>query len=141
LSWIALVDQFQHWIYENPQHTRDERKAAWIRFSSKYESLVIDWSGVDEGKGTSWQRQLHIFEVPFYYIEYGFAQLGAIAIWRNYRSNPKGTVDQYMEALKLGYTRPIGELYKRAGIKFEFSGAYIKELAEFIKVEIDRLSE
>ncbi|MFI5150880.1 MAG: M3 family oligoendopeptidase [Bacteroidia bacterium] len=140
LSWICLVDQFQHWIYEHPEHTRAERREQWLVFSSSFESQVVDWTGVEEGKNIGWQRQLHIYEVPFYYIEYAFAQLGAIALWRNYRKDPKHTIKQYISALQLGYTRTIGELYQTAGIQFDFSKQYVAELATFMKKEIDLLS-
>jgi oligoendopeptidase F len=140
LSWICLIDQFQHWLYEHPSHTREERKAQWLISSERFESQVVDWKGVDESKSIGWQRQLHIFEVPFYYIEYALAQLGAIALWRNYRKNPEKTVQQYVAALKLGYTRSIGELYHIAGIEFDFSHTYVAELATFLKKEIELLS-
>jgi len=87
-----------------------------------------------------WQKQLHIFEVPFYYIEYGMAQLGAIAVWKNYKENPEKGLQQYLNALKLGYTKTIKEIYETAGIKFDFSAAYVKELAEFVKAELDKLN-
>lgn len=83
-----------------------------------------------------WQKQLHLFEVPFYYIEYGIAQLGAIAVWKNYKENPKKGFEQYVNALKLGYTKPIREIYQTAGIKFDFSAAYIRELIDFVKKEM-----
>ena len=88
-----------------------------------------------------WQRQLHLYEVPFYYIEYGMAQLGAIAIWREYIINGEKAIDKYIEALKLGYTKSISEIYETAGIKFNFSTEYVKELAEFIKSELEKLKE
>jgi oligoendopeptidase F len=82
---------------------------------------------------------LHLFEVPFYYIEYGMAQLGAIAVWRNYKQNPKQALDNYKKALSLGYLKTIPELYKAAGIKFDFSPVYVKELADFVKKEYEAL--
>ena len=90
-------------------------------------------------KGYSWQRQLHIFEVPFYYIEYGMAQLGAISVWRNYKKDPETGLKNYLAALKLGYTKTIGEIYETAGIKFDFSKAYIAELMDFVKGELELL--
>ena len=88
LLWIAAVDKFQHWIYENPTHTVEERMVQWTTVIDQFTSKEIDFSGLDDVRGRGWQGQLHIFEVPFYYIEYGMAQLGAIAVWRNYKKDP-----------------------------------------------------
>ena len=85
-----------------------------------------------------WQKQLHIFEVPFYYIEYAIAQLGAIAMWKNYKEDPQKAITNYMSALSLGNTRPIGEIYETAGIKFDFSRKYVSELASFLMQELDQ---
>lgn len=139
LPWIAIVDRFQHWIYENPEHNLEERASMWREISDTYSSKVVDWSGFDESRKTSWQAQLHIFESPFYYIEYGMAQLGAIAVWRNYKRNPGEAIGQYKAALSLGYTRSIGEIYEKAGIKFDFSREYVKELADFVKEELGKI--
>jgi oligoendopeptidase F len=99
----------------------------------------IDNTGLEKNRSRSWQAQLHIYEVPFYYIEYGMAQLGALAVWRNYKLNPQKTIEQYKAALSLGYTQPIGEIYKAAGIKFDFSENYVKELATFVEEELRKL--
>lgn len=139
LPWIATVDKFQHWIYENPTHTIEERKAAWVKISGEFSDNIVDYDGLEKYKGYSWQRQLHIFEVPFYYIEYGMAQLGAISVWRNYKKDPETGLKNYLAALKLGYTKTIGEIYETAGIKFDFSKAYIAELMDFVKGELELL--
>ncbi|MGZ3874546.1 MAG: M3 family metallopeptidase, partial [Mucilaginibacter sp.] len=139
LPWVAVVDQFQHWIYTNPGHTDAERTEAWIQIYEPFGAGFADWSGLEEAERNLWQKQLHIFEVPFYYIEYGMAQLGAIAVWKNYKENPEKGLQQYLDALKLGYTKTIKEIYETAGIKFDFSAAYVKELAEFVKLEMDKL--
>lgn len=139
LPWTATIDAFQHWIYENPNHTNEERAESWIRISSKLGSSIVDWSGYEEERKYQWQKQLHLFEVPFYYIEYAIAQLGAIAVWRNYRQNPEAALDQYEEALKLGYTHTIEDIYTTAGIKFDFSQEYVKELMEFVWNEYSKL--
>jgi len=139
LLWIAAVDKFQHWIYENPNHSEEERMKEWEKIISRYTSKIIDYSGLDEVKARGWQSQLHIFEVPFYYIEYGMAQLGAIAVWRNYKTNPEKALDAYEAALKLGYTKSIPEIYKAAGIEFNFSPAYVNELSEFVKSELKKI--
>ena len=139
LLWIAAVDKFQHWIYENPTHTSEERMKGWENVINQFNSKVVDWTGIENVKSRSWQNQLHIFEVPFYYIEYGMAQLGAIAVWRNYKRNPEKALDDYEAALRLGYTKSIPEIYKTAGIEFNFSQGYVKELAEFVKSELDKI--
>jgi len=139
LPWVAVVDQFQHWIYTNPTHTDEDRYNAWIEIYEPFGAGFADWSGLEEAERNLWQKQLHIFEVPFYYIEYGMAQLGAIAVWKNYKENPEKGLQQYLNALKLGYTKTIKEIYETAGIKFDFSAAYVKELAEFVKSEIEKL--
>jgi len=136
LPWIATVDAFQHWLYLNPTHTRLERRAAWKDTYSRFSGKAVNWDGLDEAKENLWQKQLHIYEVPFYYIEYGFAQLGAIAMWKNYSDDENGTLQKYLEALALGYTKPIGEIYKAAGIEFDFSEGYVKSLADFLEHKI-----
>jgi oligoendopeptidase F len=139
LPWVAVVDQFQHWIYTNPDHTDAERTEAWKQIYEPFGAGFVDWSGLEEAEENLWQKQLHIFEIPFYYIEYGMAQLGAIAVWKNYKENPEHALQQYLNALKLGYTKTIKEIYKTAGIKFDFSAGYVKELAAFVKAEIEKL--
>ncbi len=139
LTWIATVDAFQHWLYENHGHTVADREQAWLRISSRFESKLIDWSGYEEYRRCAWQKQLHIFEVPFYYIEYGIAQLGAVAVWREYRKNAKQSVAAYENALSLGYKVPIGRIFETAGVKFDFSGTYVQELMQFLKNELELL--
>lgn len=140
LPWVAVVDQFQHWIYTNPNHTDAERTEAWIKIYEPFGAGFVNWSEYPDAEANLWQKQLHIFEVPFYYIEYGMAQLGAIAVWKNYKENPEKGLQQYLDALKLGYTKTIKEIYETAGIKFDFSAAYVKELAEFVKAEMDKIN-
>ncbi len=139
LPWVAVVDQFQHWIYTNPEHTNEQRTDAWTQIFDRFGANFVDWAGFEESKQNLWQKQLHIFEVPFYYIEYGMAQLGAIAVWKNYKENPETGLQQYLDALKLGYTKTITEIYETAGIKFDFSASYVKELAEFVKGEMEKI--
>ncbi|MCW3121500.1 MAG: oligoendopeptidase [Flavipsychrobacter sp.] len=132
LPWIATIDKFQHWLYTNPGHTVAEREAMWMTILAEFSTGITDWSGYEEYRTNLWQKQLHLFEVPFYYIEYGIAQLGAIAMWRQYRGNKEQALENYMKALSLGYTKTLKELYATAGIKFDFSPAYVKELADFV---------
>jgi len=136
LPWIATVDAFQHWIYENPAHTRAERNEAWKKIHRRFAGNIIDRSSYPEFEETAWHKQLHIYEVPFYYIEYGIAQLGAIGVWRNYKSNPQKALSDYEQALSLGYTKTLPELYEIAGVKFDFSAENVKALLEFVRNEI-----
>lgn len=139
LPWVAVVDQYQHWIYTNFDHNDEERTDAWLQIFERFGANFADWDEHKEAEANLWQKQLHIFEVPFYYIEYGMAQLGAIAVWKNYKENPEKGLQQYLDALKLGYTKTIKEIYETAGIKFDFSADYVRELAEFVKSEMDNL--
>jgi oligoendopeptidase F len=131
--WIATIDKFQHWIYEHPTHTHEERTAAWVSILNEFKDSVIDYSGLEEYRSNSWLRQLHLFEVPFYYIEYGIAQLGAIGMWMQYKQNKQQALDNYCNALSLGATKTLPELYKTAGLEFDFSPEKIKVLMEFVK--------
>src|SRR6202012_349854 len=107
-------------------------KKKWNEIYAMFANNVTDWTGQEKYRNFLWQKQLHLFEVPFYYIEYGIAQLGAIAMWRQYRNNKQQALDNYMNALSLGYTKTLKKLYMTAGIKFDFSAAYVKELADFV---------
>jgi oligoendopeptidase F len=137
--WIAIIDKFQHWIYEHPQHTLEDREENWMNILNKFTSTAIDHSGLEKFRSYGWQKQLHLFEVPFYYIEYGIAQLGAIGMWKQYKENPKQALDNYKYALSLGGTKTLPELYKAAGIDFDFSHKNISELMLFVKNELEAL--
>lgn len=139
LPWVATIDQFQHWIYENPAHSQADRKKNWNSVFARYADPITDWIGLEEGRDYAWQKQLHLYEVPFYYIEYGMAQLGAIALWRNYKLDKQRGLEGYMKALKLGNLTTIPEIYKAANIKFDFSREYIKELMDFVKEEFAKI--
>jgi oligoendopeptidase F len=137
LTWIAAIDKFQHWIYSNPGHSDEERKQIWLKIFHEFQPEIVNDEGLEDYVEHLWQKQLHVFEVPFYFIEYGFAQLGAIAIWKRYRENPKEAIEDFKAALQLGYTKPIPETYKAAGIQFNFSQEYVKELALYLQHEIN----
>jgi oligoendopeptidase F len=138
--WIATIDKFQHWIYENPNHSLEERAENWRRIINDYTSIAMDISGLEEYRKYSWQRQLHLFEVPFYYIEYGIAQLGAIGLWKQYKENKEQAIGNYTKALSLGGTRTLPELYEAAGLKFSFSPDYISELMLFVHQELEKVT-
>lgn len=140
LPWVATIDLYQHKIYERPEHTLEERENIWMESFFPFSNSVTEWGSFEHYRLTAWQKQLHLFEVPFYYIEYGMAQLGAIAVWRNFKKDPAKGYQQYKNALAMGYTKSIPEVYKAAGIKFDFSKDYIKELMIFIKEELAALT-
>ncbi|RYY42648.1 MAG: M3 family oligoendopeptidase, partial [Chitinophagaceae bacterium] len=135
--WIAIIDKFQHWVYEHPVHTHEERTQAWKAVLNEFKDDVVNYEGLDAFRSNAWQRQLHLFEVPFYYIEYGIAQLGAIGMWKQYKDNPQKALDNYCAALSLGGTKTLPELYKAAGLEFDFSPEKIKGLMEFVKARMD----
>lgn len=141
LPWIATIDAFQHWLYTNPGHSRDEREEAWIEVHQRFLHNHIDMEGTGDYEAMVWLKQLHLFQVPFYYIEYGMAQLGAVAMWRNFLQNPESTIEDYKKALALGYKVSIKEVYKTAGIRFDFSESYIRELADFLEGQLYSIEE
>ena len=134
--WIAIIDKFQHWIYEHATHTHEERTAAWVATLAEFTDDVIDYTGLETFRDNAWQRQLHLFEVPFYYIEYGIAQLGAIGMWMQYKKDAEKALDNYAYALSLGGTKTLPDLYKAAGLEFDFSPEKIKVLMDFVKAEM-----
>ena len=137
--WIAVIDKFQHWLYENPNHSLQERSQKWMEIFHEFSDDVVDYSGLEKYVENGWQKQLHLYEVPFYYIEYGIAQLGAIGLWMQYKKDPQKALDNYVNALSLGGTKTLPELYKAAGLKFDFSPENIKTLMEFVNEELEKL--
>jgi oligoendopeptidase F len=136
--WIATVDAFQHWIYTHPKHTREERRKAWLGLMDRFGGDV-DWSGFENARANLWHRQLHIFLHPFYYIEYGIAQLGALQVWANSKQDKARALDDYKKSLALGGSRPLPELFSAAGCQFEFSAKTIQPLAEMMRDELAAL--
>ncbi len=139
LPWCMIVDAFQHWIYTNPEQTLSEREEYFANLMNRFSSGV-DWRGLEKFQKIMWLFQLHIFEVPFYYIEYGISQLGALAVYRNYtKFGKEQSLEKFEDFLKAGYTIPVDELYEKAGIKFDFSKEYVKELVDFVKDKLENL--
>ena len=138
LAWIALIDKFQHWIYTNPNHTNAEREQTWLELFSEFQPSAVEHTGLEYYPERLWHRQLHVFEAPFYFIEYGFAQLGALAIWKQYRENPEVAIKKFKETLQLGNLKTIPETYAAAGIRFDFSKDYVKSLAAYLRTETER---
>ena len=139
--WIATIDKFQHWIYENPHHRLEERADKWMEILNEYTSSVLDTSATEEYRRYSWQKQLHLFEVPFYYIEYGIAQLGAIGLWKQFKENKKTTIANYINTLSLGGTKTLPTLFATANLKFDFSPKIVSELMDFVHKELIQLSD
>lgn len=137
--WIATIDKFQHWIYENPNHSVEERTSKWMEILEEFSTGTIDYNGLDVYREIGWQRQLHLFEVPFYYIEYGIAQLGAIGMWQQFKQNKEQALNNYMKALSLGGTKTLPALYEAAGLQFDLSPEHIKNLMEFAGNEMDAI--
>jgi oligoendopeptidase F len=133
--WMAIIDGFQHWLYTHPDHDRDERRARWLELHDQF-GTDVEFSGHEEARAYLWQRQLHLFEVPFYYVEYGIAQLGALQVWLNARRDRAGAVSQYRQALSLGGSRPLPELFEAAGARLDFSYETIAPLIEAVQEDL-----
>ena len=133
--WMATVDAFQHWLYTHPGHTRDERRVQWLALMDRFGGLE-DYSAYEKIRGYVWHRQLHIFLIPFYYVEYGIAQLGALQMWRHARQDAAKAVDLYLEGLSLGGSRPLPELFEAAGLKFDFSAGTIQPLMDDVSAAL-----
>jgi oligoendopeptidase F len=138
--WMATIDTFQHWIYTHPGHTRDERTKFWLSLLDRFGSK-IDWTGLADVRAAQWQRQLHLFHAPFYYIEYGIAQLGALQLWMKSKEDPRKALSNYRAGLALGGTRPLPDLFKAAGIQFDFSSKTLKPLIATLGEELESLPE
>jgi oligoendopeptidase F len=136
--WIATVDAFQDWVYTHPVHTRDERRKAWLELMDCFGGDA-DWSGHETARANLWHRQLHIFLHPFYYIEYGIAQLGALQVWANSKRDKAKALGDYKKSLALGGSRPLPELFAAAGCRFEFSAKTIQPLAKMLREELEKL--
>ena len=140
--YMALVDAFQHWVYENPQLARDPANcdACWGQLEQRFRPY-IDWSGEEDVMRTGWQRKDHIHQTPFYYVEYGLAQLGAAQIWLNFQKDRTTAVESYLKALALGGSVPLPDLYRTAGVKLAFDGGILKQAVEAMEKWIQELEE
>jgi len=136
--WMATIDMFQHWLYTHPGHTPAARTEHWLSLMDRFGG-GIDWTGHEPARAASWQRQLHLFHAPFYYIEYGIAQLGALQLWVASKTNPRKALSNYRAALALGGTRPLPELFAAAGIHFDFSEKTLRPLMQAIADELEQL--
>ncbi|MDA2208730.1 M3 family oligoendopeptidase [Bacillus cereus] len=141
LPQMLIVDQFQHWMYENPNHTAKERNEKYLELHKTYQSNVVNIEGYENWIATGWLPVLHIFELPFYYIEYAIAQLGALQMYKQYKQNPNQAIENYKKALSLGSSKSLPAIYEAAGIRFDFSGETIKELMLFVEKELELLEQ
>ncbi|MFH0825304.1 MAG: M3 family oligoendopeptidase [Pseudomonadota bacterium] len=136
--YMAVVDAFQHWVYENPAEARKpaacdrQWEKTWNRFIP-----WIDWSGLEEDLRTGWQRKLHIHTVPFYYVEYGLALLGAVQVWGNAMKDRAGALAMYRQGLSLGGTKPVPDLFAAAGAKFAFDAETLGTAVSLMEGAID----
>jgi len=139
--WCATVDAFQHWIYLNPDHTVEQRDDYFDELNKRFTSGLVNWEGYDHHRRNKWQQQLHIFGMPFYYVEYGIAQLGALQMYRLFKQNPEAALEGYIKGLSLGSSKPLPEVWDTMGIKFDFSEGTLKELVEFVQKELAELQD
>ena len=139
LPYMAVVDKFQHWLYtEAPEDVSPaDLDAKWAELWDRF-LPGIDYSGLDAEKATGWHRKGHIFSVPFYYIEYGLAQMGALQVWRNALGDQEQAVADYRRALAAGYTKPLPELFQLANARFAFDPETVGELMDLIRVEMEK---
>lgn len=135
LAWVATVDAFQHQVYTHPRHTRHQRATWWLTTFRRFRRGV-DWSGYEEAEKYLWHRQPHLFCHPFYYIEYGIAQLGALQLWVRFRRNPSDAVRRYRAALRLGGSRPLRDLFEVAGLRFGLGEDVVAPLCEALREEL-----
>lgn len=138
--WIATVDAFQHWLYLNPDHSTEDRDKAWSNLIDRFGGNV-DWTHYELAKAKLWHKQLHIFLHPFYYVEYGIAQLGALQVWANYKNNKSKALNDYKAALALGGSKPLPELFKRCNIQFDLSRDTVAPMADLLRKELKALKD
>ncbi len=142
LPLLIRGDAFQHWVYENPEQAMDPEGVGqkWTELGRRFEPH-LDWSGLAAANRNGWQYILHFFDVPFYYIEYAFAIIGALQVWRNYLHDPQSAVQQYRHALSFGATRPLSELYTATGAKFVFDTATLQDVVQLVMSKIEELEK
>lgn len=140
--YMAIVDAFQHWVYENPDQSVDPAAcdACWAELEDRFRPHV-DWSGYEDVKMTGWQRKDHIHSSPFYYIEYGLARLGATQLWRNAMQDYGTVVQKYRSALQLGCTVPLPDLFKAAGTRLSFDSELLGTLVNLMEEKMEELEK
>jgi len=139
-TWVATIDAFQHWVYTHPVHTKDERAKAWVTTFNRFCGLEA-YEGLESSRAYRWQRQLHLFEVPFYYIEYAIALTGALGVWSGYRSDPKDAIETYKSALSLGCASTLPELFGAAGVEWGFGPGTLRRIAGELRSAVNEYGE
>ena len=141
LTWIASIDAFQHWVYANPTHARGERTEEWLALDERFGN-AISWQGLERIRETTWHRQIHLFTVPMYYIEYGIAMLGAMGLWlHSLEKGEKSAVEAYIRGLSLGGSRPLPDLFAAAGLPFDFGPDAVRRITDRVAKELEKLPE
>jgi oligoendopeptidase F len=135
LPWIATIDAFQHWIYAHPDHSSEERRAEWSTIMDRFDP-DLDYSGIEDARVFRWASQPHLFSHPFYYIEYGIAQIAALQVWKAYRADPQRAVTAYRAGLALGGSRPLPELFEATGVSFDVSAPMLSDLVDDIEQQM-----
>ncbi|MAK33135.1 MAG: hypothetical protein CL386_04015 [Acidiferrobacter sp.] len=138
LPWIATIDSFQHWVYANPGHSREERAEVWLSIRDRFGS-AMDWTGHGDFREVSWQQQGHLYGAPFYYIEYGIAQLGSLQLWKTQMADPQKALDDYANAMSLGNTRSLPELFSAADLKLGFDEGHFQSLMDTVESSLSEL--
>ena len=138
LAWIATIDAFQHWVYTHPNHSREQRHSKWIEIGDRFGS-ILDWSGFENWRNIGWQKQLHLFSYPFYYIEYGIAQLGAMQLWLQYQDDPDVALMNYANSMRLGGSRPLPHLFEAGQMDFDFGKETVEKLISAVRKELRNL--
>lgn len=136
LPWIATIDAFQHWVYLHPEHTRKEREGYWLELRRRF-GPPVDWCGCEDCARVAWHRQLHLFTHPFYYIEYGIAQLGSLQLWLNASQDRARAVQDYRKGLALGGSRPLPVLFETSGLRFGFNREVVAPLAARLAQDLE----
>ena len=142
LPMIVRGDAFLHWVYEHPEQALNPEAVGrkWVELGRRFEP-DLDWSDLEAENSHGWQYILHFFDGPFYYINYAIAIIGALQVWRNYLSDPQGTIQQYRQALALGATRSLPELYRAAGATFAFDVPLLQEMVQLVTGKIEELGQ
>lgn len=138
-AWIATIDAFQHWLYRHPNHSLEERRSAWLDLMNRFGG-DINWSGLELAKANSWHKQLHVFIHPFYYIEYGIAQLGALQVWSQWQDEPHDALNRFRNALRRGGEPPLPELFDAAGCRLVFEVEGIRPIIARLQQELEALA-
>ena len=139
MPWVATIDAFQHWIYTHPEHSQQDRTAFWLELSKRFGG-PIDWVDLSAEQEAAWHRQLHPFEVPFYYVEYGIAQLGALQMWLQYCQDAPSAIKAYKAGLSLGGSKPLPQLFNAAGLSFDFNVDMVSKLIDAVEAALEKYS-